>query len=102
VTCIILVFQQQVFRPTGGVIKATMENFMEQPSWGNKWKRNCIFRNTDGKQLYVLHQFNNSEGYEPSGKLLEASDGKLYGACDGVFPIQEFSIGSIKTDLVLK
>ena len=35
--------------------------------------------NADGSGFQKLHEFTDAEGYEPSGKLLEASDGKLYG-----------------------
>jgi uncharacterized repeat protein (TIGR03803 family) len=37
--------------------------------------------NADGSGYVKLHEFNDAEGYEPNGKLMEASDGKLYGVC---------------------
>ena len=70
------------FRPTGGVIKATDGKLYGATVIGGTNGNGIVFSvNTDGNSYTVLHQFNNSEGYEPSGKLLEASDGKLYGAC---------------------
>jgi len=35
----------------------------------------------DGKSYLKLHTFVDVEAYQPKGKLLEASDGKLYGVC---------------------
>lgn len=37
--------------------------------------------NADGSGYLKLHEFTDAEGYEPNGKLLEASDGRLYGVC---------------------
>jgi uncharacterized repeat protein (TIGR03803 family) len=37
--------------------------------------------NADGSGYLKLHEFTDAEGYEPNGKLMEASDGRLYGVC---------------------
>ncbi|MAS93561.1 MAG: hypothetical protein CMO55_10250 [Verrucomicrobiales bacterium] len=37
--------------------------------------------NTDGTGFQVLHRFNDINGNDPSGSLIEAPDGKLYGLC---------------------
>jgi hypothetical protein len=37
--------------------------------------------NIDGTAYTKLHEFSDIEGFELAGRLLEASDGKLYGAC---------------------
>ncbi len=70
------------FRPTGGVVKASDGKLYGATVFGGTDGNGIVFSvNADGTNYAVLHQFINSEGYEPSGKLLEASDGRLYGAC---------------------
>jgi uncharacterized repeat protein (TIGR03803 family) len=48
---------------------------------GTSGNGNIYSMNADGTGYTVLHSFTDNEGYDPIGKLLEASDGKLYGAC---------------------
>jgi len=70
------------FRPTGGIIKASDGKLYGATVFGGTDGNGIVYSvNTDGTSYTVLHQFTESEGYEPSGKLLEASDGRLYGAC---------------------
>lgn len=69
------------FRPTA-VIKASNGKLYGSNIIGGTAGNGVIFSmNTDGTGFTKLHEFTDAEGYEPSGKLLEASDGKLYGAC---------------------
>ena len=70
------------FRPTGGIIKASDGKLYGATAFGGTNGNGVVYSvNADGTNYAVLHQFTESEGYEPSGKLLEASDGRLYGAC---------------------
>lgn len=70
------------FRPFGGVIKASDGKLYGTASIGGTEGSGVLFSmNTDGTGYTVLKRLSDAEGYGPSGKLLEASDGKLYGAC---------------------
>jgi uncharacterized repeat protein (TIGR03803 family) len=70
------------FRPLHGLIKASDGKLYGTTSIGGLAGNGIVFSmNADGTNYTKLHEFTDNEGYEPSGKLLEASDGKLYGAC---------------------
>jgi uncharacterized repeat protein (TIGR03803 family) len=70
------------FRPNGGVIKASDGKLYGTTGIGGPEGSGVIFSmNADGTGYSVLKRLTDAEGYNPSGKLLEASDGKLYGAC---------------------
>ncbi|MFM9909949.1 MAG: choice-of-anchor tandem repeat GloVer-containing protein, partial [Chitinophagaceae bacterium] len=70
------------FRPNGGVIKASDGKLYGTTVIGGITGNGVVFSlNNDGTGYTKLHEFTAAESYEPSGKLLEASDGKLYGAC---------------------
>jgi len=70
------------FRPNGGVIRATDGKLYGTTTIGGATGDGVIFSmNADGTGYTRLHQFTDAEGYNPAGKLFEASDGKLYGAC---------------------
>lgn len=60
--------------------------------WGVIYKMNA-----DGSSYSVLHNFTKKEGANPSGALVEASDGKLYGVSRGIegFPPVVFSIDKL-------
>lgn len=70
------------FRPLTGIIKASDGKLYGTTQIGGASGNGVIYSmNADGTDYTKLHEFTDAEGYEPSGKLLEASDGKLYGAC---------------------
>ena len=70
------------FRPRTGIIKASDGKLYGTTIIGGAGGNGVIYSmNEDGTGYTKLHEFTDAEGYEPSGKLLEASDGKLYGAC---------------------
>lgn len=70
------------FRPGGGVIKASDGKIYGTTIIGGTSGNGTIYSsNADGTGFIRLHEFTDLEGYEPAGNLLEASDGKLYGAC---------------------
>jgi uncharacterized repeat protein (TIGR03803 family) len=70
------------FRPTGGLIKSTNGKLYGNALIGSTTGNGIVYSiNQDGSAYTKLHEFTDTEGYELSGKLLEASDGKLYGAC---------------------
>jgi uncharacterized repeat protein (TIGR03803 family) len=70
------------FRPLPGIIKASDGKLYGTTSIGGASGGGVIYvMNADGTNYTKLHEFTDAQGYEPSGKLLEASDGKLYGAC---------------------
>jgi uncharacterized repeat protein (TIGR03803 family) len=70
------------FRPLAGLIKASNGKLYGTTQIGGIDGDGVIYSmNADGTGYTKLHEFTDAEGYELSGKLLEASDGKLYGAC---------------------
>lgn len=70
------------FRPLAGIIKGSDNKLYGTASIGGSSGNGIIYSiNTDGTGFTKVHEFTDAEGYELSGKLLEASDGKLYGAC---------------------
>lgn len=70
------------FRPYGGLIKASDGKLYGTTHIGGPEGSGVIFSiNENGTGYTRLKQLTDAEGFEPSGKLLEASDGRLYGAC---------------------
>lgn len=75
------------FSPTGfrpnSLIKASNNKLYGTATIGGSAGSGVIYSvNDDGSSYTKLHEFDeNTEGYQPEGKLLEASDGKLYGTC---------------------
>lgn len=70
------------FRPAGGLIKATDGKLYGVTQIGGADGSGVIYSmNADGTGYTKLYELTETQGYEPVGKLLEASDGKLYGAC---------------------
>jgi len=69
------------FKPTGGVIKGSDGKLYGTAKIGGNDGAGIVYSvNADGSSYTRLHEFTDAEGYELAGKLLEASDGKLYGA----------------------
>lgn len=71
------------FRPSieTGLIKASDGKLYGTTTFGGTDGGGIIYSvNADGTGFTRLHEFIDAEGFEPAGKLLEASDGKLYGA----------------------
>ncbi len=69
------------FYPTAGLVKGSDNKLYGTASIGGITGNGIIFSiNPDGTGFTKLHEFSDAEGFELSGKLLEASDGKLYGA----------------------
>lgn len=70
------------FRPAGGLIKGTDGRLYGVTQIGGADGSGVIYSIApDGTGYTKLYELTETQGYEPSGKLLEASDGKLYGAC---------------------
>ncbi len=68
------------FKP-GELIKASDGKFYGTTVYGGPGGNGTIYSmSTNGTGYTKLHEFNDAQGYEPVGKLLEASDSKLYGA----------------------
>ena len=68
------------FRP-GQLIKGSDGKLYGTTEYGGTNGNGTIFAiNQNGSGYMKLHEFTDAEGYQPQGKLLEASDGKLYGA----------------------
>jgi uncharacterized repeat protein (TIGR03803 family) len=68
------------FKP-GELIEATDGKLYGTTVFGGPSGNGTIYSvRAHGVGYTKLHEFNDAQGYEPRGKLLEASDGKLYGA----------------------
>ena len=68
------------FRPTAGIIKGTDGKLYGTAKIGGADGAGILYSvNADGTSYTRLHEFTDAQGYDLSGKLLEASDGKLYG-----------------------
>jgi len=68
------------FRP-GELIKASDSKLYGTTTYGGASGNGTIFSvNSNGTGYTKLFEFSDAQGYEPMGKLFEASDGKLYGA----------------------
>ncbi len=69
------------FKPTEGIIKGSDGKLYGTAKIGGNDGAGILYSvNADGSSYTRLHEFTDAEGYDLSGKLLEASDGKLYGA----------------------
>jgi uncharacterized repeat protein (TIGR03803 family) len=79
--------------PTGGLIQATDGNLYGTTSGGGEYGVGTVFKMTARGKLTRLYSFcaqpqpNCSDGKEPSGRLIQASDGNFYGttAMGGAF-----------------
>ena len=68
------------FRP-GEMIKASDGRLYGLTRFGGPGGNGTIYSiMPNGTGYTKFHEFDDSQGYDPRGKLLEASDGKLYGA----------------------
>jgi uncharacterized repeat protein (TIGR03803 family) len=72
--------------PTAGLVQATDGNFYGATSAGGAGIGNCgiygcgtLFRITPGGTLTTLHSFQSSDGWQPTGGLLQGTDGNFYG-----------------------
>lgn len=75
-------FSNNGFRPAGGLIKGSDGKLYGTTDIGGADGNGIIFSiNQDGTGYTKLHELNDTEGYNPHGRLLEAGDGKLYGVC---------------------
>lgn len=74
------------FQPNA-LIKGSDDALYGSTVIGGSSGNGILFRmNSDGTGYTKLHEFTDAEGYKPEGKLLEASDGKLYGVCSSGGP----------------
>lgn len=70
------------FRPRYGLIRGSDSKLYGVTLIGGTTGNGIVYSmNENGSGFFKVHEFADNEGYEPSGKLLEASDGKLYGVC---------------------
>jgi uncharacterized repeat protein (TIGR03803 family) len=69
--------------PYGGLVQATDGNFYGTTAFGPTTTGytgyGTVFKVTPNGSLTTLHTFNNSDGAEPYGALVQASDGNFYG-----------------------
>lgn len=67
--------------PNGGLIKASDGKLYGVIGAAGSPANGVVFSvNTDGTQYTILHNFSNGDGSYPTGNLVEASNGYLYGA----------------------
>ena len=66
--------------PSGGLVEATDGNFYGTTAYGGtSGNYGTVFQLTHGGTLTTLHAFDNSDGADPEGSLLQATNGILYG-----------------------
>lgn len=67
--------------PQAGVVLGKDGNFYGSTSFGGSVTCNCgtIFRMTPAGVLTTLHVFSTTDGADPQGPLIQASDGNFYG-----------------------
>jgi uncharacterized repeat protein (TIGR03803 family) len=76
--------------PEAGLIQANDGNFYGTTSEGGSSNHGVLFRITPGGAYTVLHNFSGkADGGAPAGRLVQATDGNLYGA--NVFGGAEFN-----------
>ncbi len=80
-----------------GLIKVGMSTLYGVTNYGGLGGGGTIFRqNADGSGYTILHHFTGTLARSPHGKLLLASDGKLYGVCSaGGNPANIYNAGVI-------
>jgi uncharacterized repeat protein (TIGR03803 family) len=68
-------------QPLAGLIQANDGNFYGTTSKGGTFNYNygTVFQITPAGALTTLHSLNGTDGFQPSGALIQASDGNLYG-----------------------
>ena len=70
--------------PDGGLVQGTDGNFYGTAAFGGA-NDNCsdrcgtVFKITPGGTLTTLHSFDGTDGYQPNGGLVQATDGNFYG-----------------------
>jgi uncharacterized repeat protein (TIGR03803 family) len=69
------------FRPASPLIRSVNKLYGVCTIGGITGNGVVFSTNIDGSAYTVLHEFSDAEGYQPHGRLREASDGKLYGVC---------------------
>ena len=86
------------FKP-GALTKGTDGKLYGYTVFGGPDGNGTIYKiQDDGNQYTKLHMFIDAEGYNPIGKLLEASDGKLYGMLETGGPSNTGAIYRIDKD----
>ena len=71
-------------QPAEGLIQGTDGFLYVATSWGGNYGDGTIYRIAPGGSGYaIIHHFDNTNGYYPSGALLQAQDGLLYGLASG-------------------
>lgn len=71
------------FYPESGFIKGSDGRLYGTTSIGGADGNGIVYSvNATGAGFTKLHEFTDAEGYNPAGKLLEGSDGKIYGVCN--------------------
>jgi uncharacterized repeat protein (TIGR03803 family) len=72
------------FHPSGGLIQATDGNFYGVAAQGGTYGAGTVFRMTPDFSVNVLYNFTGgADGDSPIGRIVQASDGNLYGTTYG-------------------
>jgi uncharacterized repeat protein (TIGR03803 family) len=85
-------------KPVGEILRGSDDYLYGVTRDGGLYDWGVIFRmSPDGSSYTVLYHFTRKEGANPSGGLIEGSDGKLYGVSRGVedFPPAVFSLDKV-------
>jgi uncharacterized repeat protein (TIGR03803 family) len=94
--------------PSGGILMEKSGNIFGTTAFGGS--RNCqagcgiVFRLNTAGTLSVLHRFNGADGNQPSGPLVQDSDGNLYGVAQfgGDLACQDPQVGGKGCGTVFK
>jgi uncharacterized repeat protein (TIGR03803 family) len=63
-------------------IDAQLPEMWGTTSWGGQFNQGCLYKmNASGSGITIVHDFEFPEGWYPQGELIQAADGKIYGAC---------------------
>jgi uncharacterized repeat protein (TIGR03803 family) len=75
------------FHPQAGLVQATDGNLYGTTQLGGgcdiAYDCGTVFKITPAGKLTTLHRFSYSDGYQPTGGLVQATDGNLYGTTGG-------------------
>jgi uncharacterized repeat protein (TIGR03803 family) len=90
------------YRPSGGLVQASDGNFYGVTAGGGAYGFGTVYKLTPGGDFMSLVSFGGTNiGRWPYGKMLQASDGNLYGLCDSPEQVFKLTLGGTLTTLAV-